>query len=373
MFLALREIRRSPVRFGLLAAAIGLLLFLVLFQQALQNGLVTSFVGAIRNQSAPVIVYGVDGQRTLEGSVVPPDLEQAVIAVDGIAEHGRIGQASVSIQRDAPGTDVDDAALIGTDGPLGRPEQLAAGRYPEAGFEAVGSAADFELGDTVLLAGARQEIQPLTVVGLADDVQLSVSPTLFTDFATYEAAVRAVNPDAQAIPASALGVVPADGVSPAELAQRINDAVGDADAVTRDEAADTAPGVAQVRQSFGVIFALYSVVVPLVTGLFFLIATLQKAPSLVLLRAIGAGATTLARSLVAQALVISIVGLAIGVGLFALLNGRPVGGLTVRFDPLTVAVWVAAFLLLGLLGTAASLRRVLRIDPLQATGIGGKA
>ena len=75
MFLALHEMRRAKVRFGLLMAAIGLLVFLILTQQALQNGLITSFVGAIERQSAPVLVYSVDGQRTLQGSVITPDLE----------------------------------------------------------------------------------------------------------------------------------------------------------------------------------------------------------------------------------------------------------------------------------------------------------
>ena len=68
MFLALREMRRAKVRFGLLAAAIGLLLFLILTQQAIQNGLITAFVGAIERQSAPVLVYSTDGQRTLQGA-----------------------------------------------------------------------------------------------------------------------------------------------------------------------------------------------------------------------------------------------------------------------------------------------------------------
>ena len=92
MFLALHEIRRGLVRFGLLAMAIGLLLFLVLFQQALQDGLLTSFVGALRNQSAPVLVYAIDSQRTLQGSVLTPDLESAILAVDGVGEHGRLGR-----------------------------------------------------------------------------------------------------------------------------------------------------------------------------------------------------------------------------------------------------------------------------------------
>ena len=39
MFLALKEIRRAKARFGLLMAAVGLLVFLILFQQTLQNGL----------------------------------------------------------------------------------------------------------------------------------------------------------------------------------------------------------------------------------------------------------------------------------------------------------------------------------------------
>ena len=57
MFLAFKEMRRAQARFGLLVAAVALLVFLILFQQTLQNGLLTSFVGAIEHQSAPVLVF----------------------------------------------------------------------------------------------------------------------------------------------------------------------------------------------------------------------------------------------------------------------------------------------------------------------------
>ena len=110
MFLALKEMRRAWVRFGLLIAAIGLLVFLILFQQALQSGLVTSFVGAIRNQSAPVLVYSVDGQRVLQGSVITPDLEQIVRATPGIAEIGYIGQGTFTVTADG---EPADATIIG--------------------------------------------------------------------------------------------------------------------------------------------------------------------------------------------------------------------------------------------------------------------
>ena len=57
------------------------------------------------------------------------------------------------------------------------------------------------------------------------------------------------------------------------------------------------PGVVQVRQSFQVIFLLYGLVIPCVTGLFFLIVTFQKAGALTLLRAIGAPAGRLVSAL----------------------------------------------------------------------------
>lgn len=364
MFLALREIRRGLVRFGMLAVAIGLLLFLVLFQQALQQGLVTAFVGAIRNQSSPVVVYGIDAQRALQGSVLTPDVEEQVLAVDGIGEHNRIGETSLSV-RIGDDEEPTEASLIGADGPLGQPRELADGRRPEGPNQAIGSSVDFAIGDVVTVLAPEGGFE-IEIVGVADDIQLSVSPTLFTDYATFEASVQAFNPDATDVPPSALAVAPADGLEPEALADRINDAVGDADAVPRDEAADSAPGVAQVRQSFQVILGLYALIVPLVTGLFFLIITLQKARALILLRAIGARSSVLVRALLVQVLVITVAGIAVGVLLALPLAGRRIGGLTLRYEPASVATWAVVFLALAALGTLASLARVRRTDPIAA-------
>lgn len=114
-----------------------------------------------------------------------------------------------------------------------------------------------------------------------------------------------------------LAVRPTDGVSASELTNRVNNAAADADALTRNEAAEQTPGVAQVQQSFQIIFVLYGLVVPLITGLFFLIVTFQKAGSLTLLRAIGGRAGVLIWSLVVQVLVVIGGGIVVGTALFA--------------------------------------------------------
>ena len=112
MFLALREIRRAKARFGLLMAAVALLVFLILTQQALQSGLITSFVGAIERQSAPVLVYSVDGQRTLQGSVITPPLEKRDRRGAGGGRDRAHRAGDVHGRRSTAATS-PDAALIG--------------------------------------------------------------------------------------------------------------------------------------------------------------------------------------------------------------------------------------------------------------------
>lgn len=366
MFLALREMRRTKVRFGLVMAAVGLLVFLILFQQTLQNGLLTAFVGAIRNQSAPVLVYSVDGRRNLQGSVITPSVEAAVTSVDGIARSGRIGQGTFTAEIDG---DLADVALVGYEAEgLGSPTGLTGGRLPTGDGEVVANEADADLGlaigDTVALEPGGLE---LTVVGQAEDINLQATPTLFTTYDTYVAAVRSVNPDARDPLPNAIALEPAAGTSAEQLSAAVNGADPDADALPRDVAADETPGVAQVRQSFQVIFLLYALVVPLVTGLFFLIITFQKANALTLLHAVGAPSRRLVWSLLVQVVIVMVAGIAVGVALYAPLSAQRIGSIPLRFETAAVLGWSALLLVLGVLSSLFSARRVLRIDPVEAT------
>src|SRR3546814_9845249 len=112
----------------------------------------------------------------------------------------------------------------------------------------------------------------------------------------------------------------------------INEADEQADALTRSEAADEAPGVAEVRSSFQVTFLLFGLVVPLVTGLFFLIITFQKSRSLTLLRAIGAPGALLVRSLLVQVVIVVGGGVILGTALYAPLSRTELGSLALSFD-----------------------------------------
>jgi len=374
MFLAFKEMARAKVRFALLVAAIALLVFLILFQQSLQNGLITGFIGAIREQNAPVLVYSVDGQRVIQGSVITPPMEEQVRAAPGAGEVGRIGQGTFTGSPSGAddGETFDTTGIgyeLGPDGEgIGAPSTLIDGRLPQADDEAVVSDADvalgYGIGETVTLLPGGKTIE---IVGVARDVQLNVAPTLFVSYETYLDAVASVNPDAGEPLPNILGVIPADGFTAAETVASINDQSLELDALTRADAAAQTPGVAQVQQSFNIIFLLYGLVVPCVTGLFFLIVTFQKANSLTLLRAIGAPAGRLVSSLLLQVVVIVGAGLLLGTALYFPVSQQALGGIALRFETSAVVFWSVLLLTLGVLSSLVAARRVLRIDPIEAT------
>ncbi len=302
MLLAAREVLRSKLRFSLLSGAVGLLVFLILFQQALLGGLITDFIGAVENQDSPILVFNDQARSNVEGSFLTPDQVVAISEVDGVAESAPIGQATYTVEA---GDEITDAVLFGytLDG-LGAPTSLTDGRLPEGPDEAVASSADadagFGIGDVVQILGADGAAGPeITVVGLGDSLRWSVAATLFVSYETYERAQRAVNPDAEVVFPSLVAVRPAEGVAAGDLTARIDVEVDGVEALTNDEAVDNNPGVQGVNQSFQIILALAFLVVTLVIGFFFLILTVQKTGALTLLRAIGAPTSYLIKNLAA--------------------------------------------------------------------------
>jgi putative ABC transport system permease protein len=365
VLLARREIRHARVRFGLLAGAIGLLIFLVFFQQTLLSSLLDSFTGALRNQSATVLVYSADARNSLEGSVVSPAVVAQVAAVPGVGQAGPLGESTLTFV--AKGQQVDVAVLGAEPGKPGQPTKVVRGRAATGPGEGVASSEDvakgFAIGDTVTTAAGDS---PVTIVGLTEQSQFSVQPTLFVTFDTYTTLRKAANPDATQVPASAVAVIPAAGTSPATVAASINAAVSGVKAVTRSDAVANAPGVSSVQGSFAILLALAIVVVALVTGFFFLILTVQKTAPLTLLRAVGAPAGYLIRGLLQQVVLVLGVALVVAVGLLAGVTALARTGLALTVQPGALVTSTVIIVALSLLGVAFSVWRVLRIEPIHA-------
>lgn len=366
--LALREIVRAPLRFSLLAGAVGLLVFLILFQSTLLNALLSFFSGALETQSGQVVVYSDDARKNPEGSIVPYDTVDAVAAVRGIARAGPFG---VDVMTVRAGGDELDVALLGYElGAPGEPTRLVAGRLPRTDGEGVASDIDagrgFAVGDRIAVVGPDGRY-PIRIVGLSAKARFSVDPGVFVSFPTFVQASKVKNPDALAVLPSMVVADPDPGVSPEDAARRINNRVDGVDALSRADALDRLPAVAAVTNSFTIIQGLAFLVVTLVVGIFFVILTVQKAAALTLLRAIGASTGELVRSLLVQVVLVMLAAIAVGSALLLLATLGSSADFPISFESGVVATRGAVLLGLAVLASLAAIRRVLRIDPIAAT------
>lgn len=366
MFLALRELRRAPWRFGLLAAAVGLLVYLVLFMQAILGSLTGAITGAVEHVDADVLVYATTARGQLDASVLDPSIVDEVAGRDGVAAAAPWSVQSYSAR--AAAEDLVDVAVFGhdPDGP-GAPTTLVEGERPSGPDQAIASAADaadgFAIGDHVTIEPTGREIE---VVGRAEDLNYSVQPTLFVDLATFEALAAERTADAPFVPINAVAVEAADGVAPTELVADLAGVLDGVEVLTRDQAVAGIPGIDSIEQSFGLILGLAFAVIGLVTGIFFLILTVQKRQPLTLLRAIGAAPRDVVVPLLLQVLLLTAVGVLVGAGLLVLSAGVVPGELGIELQPGLVAATGAGIVVLGLLAALAAVRRVLRIDPAAA-------
>ena len=298
-----------------------------------------------------MLVYSTDGQRTLQASVLTPELEAVARSADGVGAAGRIGQGTFTV---TAGGDIAEASIIGYEtvglGSPGGPQRgPAPARVPARPWPAPRTPrAGFDVGDVVTIEPAGAALtssgSPRTPSSTSD--RRCSSPTT----ATSPPSRRGTRTPARRCRTRSAS--PRSRAPPRRRSSASIDATSDdLDALTRDQAADDAPGVAQVRQSFQVIFLLYALVVPFVTGLFFLIITVQKAGALTLLRAIGAPGRRLVAALLVQVVIIVGLGLVVGIALYTPLTIVSATALGLRFETAAVVGWSVLLLALGLLSS----------------------
>ena len=152
---------------------------------------------------------------------------------------------------------------------------------------------------------------------------------------------------------------------------RCSPSTGGTSTLTKQAAIDAIPGVKSQQGTFTFIINTTLLVAAVVVALFFALLTLERTALYGVLKAIGASSGQIVRGLFSQAVVVAIIALVLGeliaLGLGAIIP-REVPLLLVPARSVTTAISV---LLAAIVGSAISVRRIIRIDP--ATAIGGGA
>lgn len=370
MRLALREMRRRPGRFAIAAAILTLIALLLLFLGGLLDGLLAASTGAYRAQEADYIVYSADARESLVRSRITPEQRAAVEGVTGVAEVGGLGSLQLGAR---PGDEPDSRDLIATVlfgyelAPRGLPAT------PPARGEVIADTSlesdGVEEGSVLLLGPQRS---PVTVVGFVDDTRYAGQGSLWGSLETWREVTSANRPDKAVEGGVVQALVVRSDEPSGELAAAIEAATdGSTDVLTIDAAIEALPGVSQQRTTFNQIIGVTVVVALVVVALFFSLITLERTAIYGVLKALGGSGSRLFAGVLLQAVVVTAVASALAVAAGVALDAAiPPGALPFELSASRVVISVALLLLAAAIGSAFSLRRVLRVDPASAIGAG---
>ncbi|MGN0125568.1 MAG: ABC transporter permease [Rhodococcus sp. (in: high G+C Gram-positive bacteria)] len=373
MFLALRELWFARTRFLLMGAVVALISILMVILSGLSSGLVVDGVSAL--QRTPVQAFAfAEGTKTdsaFSRSVVTEDQADAWRARPDVARAELFGNTIVNAKTDSgvpvdltlfgirPGSFLEPSVAEGT--PIGGDTDVVLSD----------SARDtgVELGDTIVIdrLGTR-----LTVVGFTSDKRtfghVDVAYLPLNTWQEIHAGVRL----GEQVPPSAYteaSVVAIEGVSGTLPDLAAGDAEAGTAAKTLEESFDASPGYSAEMMTMSMIIAFLYAISALVVGAFFTIWTVQRSREIAVLRAMGASTGFLLRDSLLQAVIVLVgsvaVGVLIGLGLGSGLEGS---GMPFVLETGPIVQGAVLLVVLGLVGAALAVTRIVRVDPLAALG-----
>jgi len=361
--MARRQLMAEPAKLAVTLAAVAAAMALVLLLAGLRQGIgdqTTLYV----DRQAPVLV-GQKGVRNFiaQPSVLPNAVGERVAAVPGVASVTPVteGYAMFRLHGQRALT-----LLVGYDeGRGGGPWDLAQGRRPSASGEVVldrvfASSHDLRVGSKVTYRGAT-----LRVVGLSRGTAGWMMPL---GFAT-RAFVNQLNH--QPGTATFFFAQPRSGTSADTLVARINRAVPEASAVSRDKLAanDRDLFVGAFNGPLLAMVTIAVVVAIIVIGLNVYSSTIERARDYATLQAIGLAPRRLVRLATTQAVAIAVAGVVAGT-LLAFAGRWAIGALAPEFlieiSPLSIGLMALGALAMALVAAALPARFMAHLDPASA-------
>lgn len=375
MFLAWRELSFARGRFVLMGSVVALIGLLMVLLSGLSVGLVNDGVSGL--QKLPVSSFafqdGVDKTSAFSRSVVGVETAETWAEQDGVEDATPFGNSLVNTRTDK---DVDiDMALFGveegswlspeaTDGAdLSGPGQIVvAGTLKDEGVA---------VGDTVEIDQIGTKLE---VVGFLDGQHTYGHVDVgYVDLRTWQeirAGVRPGEPVPDHVYDDATAVaVKYDADADADVDLAAGDKAAETTSMTLKESYGASPGYTAETSTLQMIQVFLYAISALVVGAFFTVVTIQRRHEIAVLRAMGASTRYLLRDSLTQSAILligsSAVGVAIGLILGALISSSP---MPFALEAAPVAVATVLLVVLGMVGAAAAVFRITRVDPLTALG-----
>jgi putative ABC transport system permease protein len=377
MFIALRDLAFAKGRFLLMATVVALVAFLMTLLSGLATGLIRNNISGLMALDVSHIAFEYNKKPNYRNSMIDREMWEGWREHPGVLDTQPLGHTMFMARTEAD-LPLDDVVLWGIDPgsflepTVSRGEQLGrlengviiASKLVEKGID---------IGDSFILDRVLTELE---VVGVTDEHYIGHVPIIYTLLPKWQEATY--GPPGGPPPGEKLPSILFDYASvialqlePGTGSEDLQSTDVDLGTITIDKATayEASSGYVEEVQSVQMIQAFLIIISAVVMGAFFSVWTIQRTKEIGLVKALGASNAYLLRDSLGQVLLLMITAAAIGT-LAAIQVGRTLEASSFPFllVPETVTASAVMLVIAGLIGSALSLRLILKIDPIIALG-----
>lgn len=350
MFLAIRDLWWARGRFALMVTAVGLITALVVMLSGLTEGLARQSISAVTSLSASQVAFERPGDGetlSFNSSRVTDQDVAAARKQSGVTSADPLG---ISTARAGLGGAAAQVTLFGIDpGSDAAPHGLLAGNTVIS--RELAKDHDVRVGDEVTVGSST-----LRVAALIDDASFNHLPVVWVPRTVWAASGGS---------ATGAGSVLLLGTNGDFSASSFGSGTG----LIAKAPADSLAAVGSYTSENGSLTMIRMLLIgisALVIGAFFTVWTVQREGDLAVLKAIGAKTSYLVGDALGQALLTLLIGGLAGAAVAVAAGLAVIGTVPVVIEVTTVLNPLILLLVVGLLGAAAALRRVISVDPMNA-------
>lgn len=353
MFLALKELKQSKLRYGLIGTIMILLSFLVLIISGLANGLSHDNASSIIGMKAEKFVISNDAEgKLLRSQIKKEDVDKVLAQVDekdAVPMHVTMS----TFEKKGSSKKVDIAIFASKQDSFIAPKVIE------------GKTSALEDNEIVVDESAKEK-----GVALKDEIVDPISKKVFKIVGFTENQMFSHTTVAHMNEKAWDSIALPHQKDYSVIALDTNKEISNAKVVDKSEALQSIPGYKEEQGTLTMIIAFLLVIAALLIGVFFYVITLQKTQQLGVLKAIGTKNSYLANSLVVQAIFLSGVALIVGIGLILAVQTVLPASMPFLLTTTMIAQYAGIFIVISVLGTLISLYQVLKVDALEAIGGG---
>ncbi|MFD1739586.1 ABC transporter permease [Bacillus salitolerans] len=351
MFLAIREIKRSKLKYTLLSVTMVAILFLVFFITGLANGLSFADSSSLQNLSVDYAITNKEADGQIVISELTEEQVQSIsknLNYDSTPMDMTFAQLKLEQEKDLdviyfsvdtkkyPDLEVTEGKNISE---LTGNEVIVNDSLKKAGFELNDEIVDEHSGKI------------MTIAGFIEGHTYTFLPVVYVDFhlgmnQLYDEEI----------------------FYNAVLYTGAKENISGFDTFNKEELVKSMSGYTETQGSFMVMTVFMFIISAFVSTVFFYVITIQKTSQFGVLKAVGASTNYISKSIMIQVILLTIISLIVSVfAIFGMVQVLPEGVPFKTSFSIIMGTGVL-FLVLNLLGSLLSVFKVAKIDPLEAIG-----